>query len=97
MQNHGLEFDGTKDVEAQMLRDIRELKHIVRVTIIRNLDLLYLQVVVLVSDCLYVQTLKSSEDCTCFWLTLQDFMVLLCSGNCLLYQNDINGSTSEFS
>ena len=44
MQNHGLEFDGTKDVEAQMLRDIKELKHIVRVTIIRNLDLLYLQV-----------------------------------------------------
>ena len=50
MQNHRLEFDGTKDVEAQMLRDIKELKHIVRVTIIRILDLLYLQVVLLVSD-----------------------------------------------
>ena len=27
---------------------------------------------------LYVQTVKSSEVCTCFWF---------CSGNCLLYQN----------
>ena len=31
MKNNGLEFNGTKDVETQMLRDIKELKHVVSI------------------------------------------------------------------
>ena len=38
---------------------------------------------------------KSGEVCTCFWLTLPDFMVFLCSGNYLLYQNDNNKMATD--
>ena len=44
----------------------------------------------LVSAWLYMQTVRSSEVYTCFWLILPDFMALLCSGNCLPHQDDNN-------
>ena len=50
MQNHGLEFNGTKDVEAQMLRDIRELKYIVRVTTEKNLNFNLRKFLVLINN-----------------------------------------------